>query len=176
MNLIGSIESLLAATFRRGRAKGVGERPDPSRPEGTDRLPQIGHIVILMMENHSFDNYLGMLGRGDGFTLDADGNPTATNFTQAGEPVRAFHLPSTSQHPNVPTQSWVASREQFDGGSNDGFVSSIERAGLEGDPKVAMGYWTERDLPFYSASPGPFPWRTAGSRRAWGRPSPTGAS
>ena len=30
-------------------------------------LPQIKHIVVLMMENHSFDNYLGTLGRGEGF-------------------------------------------------------------------------------------------------------------
>jgi phospholipase C len=29
-------------------------------------LPQIKHIVVLMMENHSFDNYLGTLGRGRG--------------------------------------------------------------------------------------------------------------
>ena len=151
------VDKLAATTFRRGRATGAGERPDPSRPEGTDSLPQIGHIVILMMENHSFDNYLGMLGRGDGFTLDADGNPTATNFTQAGEPVRAFHLPSTTQHPSVPTQSWVASKEQYDDGRNDGFVTSVEHSGLVGDPKLPMGYWTEQDLPFYSALARTFP-------------------
>jgi phospholipase C len=31
--------------------------------------------VVLMMENHSFDNILGMLGRGDGFPLEANGLP-----------------------------------------------------------------------------------------------------
>ena len=42
-----------------------GERPAPDRPAGTDLIPQIKHIVVLMMENHSYDNYLGMLaGRG----------------------------------------------------------------------------------------------------------------
>jgi len=41
-----------------------GDRPDASRPAGTDMLPQIKHILVLMMENHSFDNYLGTLGRG----------------------------------------------------------------------------------------------------------------
>jgi phospholipase C len=30
-----------------------------------------------MLENHSFDNILGMLGRGDGFTLDASGHDAA---------------------------------------------------------------------------------------------------
>ena len=45
----------------------------PKAPEGTDTIPQIEHIVVLMMENHSYDDYLGMLGRGDGFRLDRDG-------------------------------------------------------------------------------------------------------
>ena len=54
--------------LREGRTRHhrPGDRPDPSRPAGTDMLPQIKHIVVLMMENHSFDNYLGTLGRGEG--------------------------------------------------------------------------------------------------------------
>ena len=52
-----------------------GDRPDPSRRVGTDRLPQIKHIVVLMMENHSYDNYLGLLGRGDGLPVDDAGTP-----------------------------------------------------------------------------------------------------
>ncbi len=57
-----------------------GQRPDLSQPAGADRLPQIKHIVVLMMENHSFDNYLGTLtGRGDGFPIGADGQPKAQN-------------------------------------------------------------------------------------------------
>ena len=55
---------------RRGRhipTERPGQRPQPDLPEGTDLLPQIKHIVVLMMENHSYDNYLGTLtGRGDG--------------------------------------------------------------------------------------------------------------
>src|SRR5205823_9313312 len=57
----------------RGRA--AGQRPDPTRSEGTDRIPQIEHVIVLMMENHSYDNYFGMLGRGDGFQRDAEGRP-----------------------------------------------------------------------------------------------------
>src|SRR4029078_510601 len=44
-----------------GRLGGPGAKPFPHRPEGVDSLPQIDHIVVLMMENHSFDNILGML-------------------------------------------------------------------------------------------------------------------
>jgi phospholipase C len=50
---------------RRGLVEGPGDRPRPDLPAGTDLLPAIRHIVVLMMENHSYDNYLGMLaGRG----------------------------------------------------------------------------------------------------------------
>ena len=54
---------------RRGRPERAepGVRPRPDLPEGHDLMPDIKHIVVLMMENHSYDNYLGTLdGRGDG--------------------------------------------------------------------------------------------------------------
>ena len=51
----------------RGRsAARFGSRPQPALRAGIDLLPQIKHIVVLMMENHSYDNYLGTLaGRGE---------------------------------------------------------------------------------------------------------------
>ena len=59
-------ESVLAAQTGNGAGRVKGERPFPDRPEGANCLPQIDHILVLMMENHSYDNYLGMLGRGHG--------------------------------------------------------------------------------------------------------------
>ena len=122
-------------------APGPGSRPHPRLPEGTDTIPQIEHIVVVMMENHSFDNYLGMLGRGDGFRLDRHGRPRDTNPGTTGKPVRAFHMPSTCQLNAVPSQAWNASHISMDGRRNDGFVKA--------SGPVAMGYWTGDDLPFY---------------------------
>ena len=63
---------------RRGLVLGPGDRPRPDLRAGTDLLPAIKHIVVLMMENHSYDNYLGTLaGRGDGLPTDASGAPSA---------------------------------------------------------------------------------------------------
>src|ERR1700758_155343 len=58
-----------------------GSLPYPELAAGTDTIPQLQHIVVLMMENHSYDNHLGMLDRAgtDGFKLGADGKPTETN-------------------------------------------------------------------------------------------------
>jgi phospholipase C len=157
----------------RGRdAARQGSRPRPDRPAGTNLLPQIRHIVVLMMENHSYDNYLGMLsGRGEGFPLAADGRPDVSNDTADGECVRAFPLASSVQRRGIPCQSWHASHLQWGHGKCDGFVTSAQAmqaeasAGTAADDvdtapeaaTVGMGYWAERDLPFYYGLARTFP-------------------
>ena len=110
---------------RKGLVPGPAERPRPDQPPGTDLIPKIKHIVVLMMENHSYDNYLGMLkDRGDGFPLGVDGEPEVANSDADGEPVRAHHLTSTVQRPQVPSQSWHATHHQWGHGKHDGFVTA----------------------------------------------------
>src|SRR6516162_7634409 len=71
---------------RRDLRPGPADRPRPDLPAGSDLIPKIKHIVVLMMENHSYDNYLGMLaGRGDGLKLAADGSPVAVNVLEGGQ-------------------------------------------------------------------------------------------
>ena len=113
--------------------------------------------MVLMMENHSYDNYLGMLDRGEGLPRDRAGNPTATNLTVRGDPVVAHRMPSTKQYALIPSQAWDASHEQWSEGRNDGFVRSAEAQQQPVDPGIAMGYWTEEDLPFYYALARTFP-------------------
>jgi phospholipase C len=144
-----------------------GPLPAPGKPPGTDLLPQIRHIVVLMMENHSYDNYLGMLrGRGDGLPLDPTGQPAAANAGSGGEVIRAHRMPSTVQQPDVPSQSWHASHLQWADGRCDGFVTAtqtvLREAGaapesIAAAAGIAMGYWTEAELPFYSGLARTFP-------------------
>ena len=134
-----------------------GQRPDHSLPAGTDRLPQIKHIVVLMMENHSFDNYLGTLGRGDGLPAGEDGQPDAENPDSRGRPVRARRLPTTQQRPGVPCQSWSATHAQWAGGKMNGFVTATQAVKPDAAEATAMGYWTEQDLPFYHGLARTFP-------------------
>jgi phospholipase C len=141
-----------------GRGRPAGPLPRPSQPAGTDLLPQIKHIVVLMMENHSFDNYLGSLaGRGEGFAVGDDGTPDAENPDAAGRPVRAYRMTSTVQQAGVPCQSWSATHSQWAGGKMNGFVTAAEVASPDGDKTAAMGYWTEQDLPFYHGLARTFP-------------------
>jgi len=117
----------------------AGSRPRPDLPVGIDRVPKIEHIVVVMMENHSFDNILGLIGRGDGFTLGPDHRPTAKNPDGHGNLVRAFHMPTECQTKGV-GNDWKASHEAYDNGTCRGFVT--------GTTAEAMGYFTDEDLPF----------------------------
>ena len=119
--------------------------PFPAQPQGTPSMPEIEHIVVLMMENHSFDNLLGMLpyqvaGRRsvDGFRLK-HGKPVNANPDANGNLIRAQHAGSPCQLSGEPSQSWNASHEAFDNGRNDGFVKA--------SAPVAMRFWDKRDLP-----------------------------
>ncbi|HET6875816.1 MAG TPA: alkaline phosphatase family protein [Acidimicrobiales bacterium] len=136
----------------RHRQDQPGDRPDSSLPTGTDRVPQIRHVVVLMMENHSFDNYLGTLGRGDGLP-----DPPPANHTASGRAVTPFGLSSPKQPEGVPSQSWEATHLQYAGGTNAGFVEAIEKLTPDADPTLAMGHWTEDDLPFYAGLARTFP-------------------
>jgi phospholipase C len=128
------------------RPRHPDSRPHPHRPAGTpDPHIPIEHVVVLMMENHSFDNYFGMLSRhgqpeADGFRIGPHGHPTDTNPTHGGV-IRAFHMPSACQPEHEPDQSWDATHVSMNHGRMNGFVRA------SGD--VAMGYWGHRDLPFY---------------------------
>ena len=128
-----------------------GSLPNPKLPAGTDMIPQIEHIVVLMMENHSYDNYLGMLQRpgADGFKLKK-GVPTATNPYPNGQVQHAFRMPTTCQLSSRPSQEWTASHNAYDKGRMNGFVSTpIDPLTTEIVGGVAMGYWQAEDLPFY---------------------------
>ena len=127
-----------------------GSRPYPHLPPGIDTMPQIEHIVVLMMENHSFDDHLGTLGRGDGLTLGPDGKPVNYNPDPSGGYVRSFHNPNTcGEMDSGISQSWNASHTSWDNGTNMGFVKACSGA--------AMGYWESDDLPFYHSMARLFP-------------------
>jgi phospholipase C len=120
--------------------------PFPHRPAGHPSMPQIEHIVVLMMENHSFDNVLGMVGHVvpgrssvDGLTR-RHGRIVNSNPDEHGRRVYARRATSPCQLDKLPTQAWNPSHIAYAGGRNNGFVKA--------SGPVAMRYWDERDLPF----------------------------
>ena len=130
----------LKRVSRRISGYGPGRLPAPDQPAGTDLLPQIKHIVVLMMENHSYDNYLGMLAdRGEGFPLGPDGEPEVSSTGAQGEPVPAHHLDSTVQVAETPSQSWHATHLQWGEGRSDGFVHNRQDIEAGDDARFLCG-------------------------------------
>jgi phospholipase C len=129
----------------------AGDRPYPNLPSGTESFPQLQHIVVLMMENHSFDNHFGALRRRgvNGLTFGSNGQATNSNPAPGGGLVIASPAPSTCQAGSTISQSWDASHQSWDGGRNDGFAKTC-------GPQ-AMSYYTRAQLPFYFGLASTFP-------------------
>jgi phospholipase C len=108
------------------------------------RLPSprnipIDTFVVLMMENRSFDHYLGWMpnadGRQAGVTyLDVEGKPQATH--------RLTPEYQGCGHPD-PGHGWESGRVQFNNGKVDGWL----KEGSDTD-EFALGYYEKGDLGF----------------------------
>lgn len=101
----------------------------------------IEHIVVVMMENRSFDHLLGWHPNADGLQegltyVDREGMSRTTrywgpDYTGCG-------------HPD-PDHSYTGGRTQYNGGAMDGFL----RSGRNNE--YAIGYYGETDRPFQAA-------------------------
>jgi phospholipase C len=132
-----------AAIGAGGLALGGGSAAYAMRQAPALPLPAqsgIDHVIVLMMENRSFDHYLGWVpgadGRQAGLTyLDSSGTPHPTH-----------HLAPDFQgcgHPD-PDHSYEGGRIEYNGGACDGWL----RAGANDD--YAIGYYTDADLAFFA--------------------------
>ena len=135
----------LAAT---GATRLWGDDPATAASGLATTLPAPGasgieHVVVLMMENRSFDHFLGWLP-------GADGKQAGLRYTDRyGVAHRTHHLTEFAScgHPD-PDHSYEGGRIQLNGGRCDGWL----RSGLN-DP-LAIGYYTQPDLPFLGQAAG----------------------
>ena len=130
--LLPALVALLALAAAAPAPAAAG--PEPSTP--------IEHFVVLMQENHSFDNYFGTYPGADGIPRGAC-MPVARG---RGSCVRPFHLAGRAA-PNVRPDHRLH-RLQHARGRMDGFVraATIDRQAAE---RAVMGHYDRRDLPFY---------------------------
>lgn len=113
-----------------------------------ENLEKVDHIVVLMMENRSFDHMLGYLSL-EGGRGDVDGLTGEESNSHKGKSYGPRHLEQTrfpQSHDPGHTGAAVA-RQLAD--NNGGFVAEYaERVGGEDAPLV-MGYYNAGDLPIY---------------------------
>jgi phospholipase C len=133
--VIGALALAVAAVLAPAATASAAADPRPTTP--------IEHFVVLMQENHSFDNYFGTFPGANGIPKGtcmpvgrSRGAPCVGPFRLGGHAVPDL-LHDARTH-----------RIQRAGGRMDGFVrgASVDRQAVE---KSVMGYYDGRDLPFY---------------------------
>jgi phospholipase C len=100
-------------------------------------LKKINHIIWIMQENRSFDNYFGTFP-------GADGIPPSTclsKFPGSKDCVPPFHMPNLFPTCDLPHE-WEHAHAAYDNGRMDAFVW------VEGT-SYTMGYLDDRDIPNY---------------------------
>ena len=149
-----------------GSSPGPGDPPGAPPPPPPDPPPAslkpINHIIFMAQENRGFDHYFGHLNQyraSLGLPADVDGTPkNASNPTVDGTgTVVPFHM--TSMCVENPSPFWNESHLDFNlhnptstTPTLDGFVTTAAGdASKTGDTagKRIMGFYDERDLPYY---------------------------
>ena len=103
----------------------------------------IQHLVFVMQENHTFDNYFGTYPGADGIPANAQ-MPINPANPSAGF-IKPWHIGQTTI--TDLTHNSDSFLGQFDGGKMDGFVSALNAIGEDG--RISMGYYDDRDIPYY---------------------------
>lgn len=120
----------------------VGCRPEEALEAGT-----IEHVVLVMMENRTFDHMLGSLSLEEGRDevnglRDGMSNP----HPDGGDvPIRRMR-PEENCLPDPP-HSWSTSHAQFADGDMSGFVSTYLSRFPSVDPSLCMAWLGREDLP-----------------------------
>jgi len=146
---------------------------------GKSLLQNINHIVVVMLENRSFDHMLGFLYQSTG-NVSPLGHPfegltgKETNADTAGKPVQVFPIQPTDPHPYRwpgadPGEGYLNTNSQLFGrtqapspitpAANSGFVTNFAYTLSKEDPKgvvagtqpsAIMGIYTPQTLPILS--------------------------
>ncbi len=120
----------------------------------------IEHVILLCMENRSFDHYLGALSldpngpKGlDGLKIPPFSIPDANNVPVESWPIEEAKPPVSPDFPDVPhgRQDML---DNFNDRKNDGFVKTYQKEHANDSPpldpalrNIPMGYYTEKTLP-----------------------------
>lgn len=115
---------------------------------GLSNLDKIEHIVVLMMENRSFDHMLGYLtinGKNDidGITGNESNINPITQSPVKQEPLKdkTFRFSPHHEHQHV--------LDQMADGTMQGFLADFMGRFPEIDPLFGMGYYNEKNLEVY---------------------------
>src|SRR5882724_9695809 len=139
-----------------------------STDAGTQRKPaaapagihKIKHVIVIMQENRSFDEYFGTFPGADGLPRNAAGKfATCVPDPDNGGCVRPYHDPASVNFGGP--HGYYDARKDINGGRMNGFVARAENAAhncsdpnapecvVPGAGRDVMGFKDDRDIPNY---------------------------
>lgn len=113
---------------------------------GSQAKTPIEHLIVLMQENHSFDNYFGTYPGAEGIPAGTC-IPVDPFDPNNKECVKPFHIGDNEVEPGDLDHSQRTYALQYNKGKMDGFVYALNLRKQDG--RAALGYYDDRDLPFY---------------------------
>ena len=131
---------ILVLSFLLPNASALAEAPNQSDDTNTP----IEHFIVLMQENHTFDNYFGTYPGADGFPAGTciPVDPFDKKNTECVEPFHIGDRPIEDLDHSDSTFNL-----QYNKGLMNGFVYALNQRNQNG--ALAMGYYDDRDLPYY---------------------------
>lgn len=136
--VLATVAALVVPLLLPVAASATTTAPDP----GHEPQTPIEHFVFLFQENHTFDNYFGTRPGVDGIP-EGTCMPVVAGTQQPC--VKPFHIGQRGITDLAHTQD--AFRRQFNKGRMDGFVEANSENDQDGS--ITMGYYDDRDLPYY---------------------------
>src|SRR6266566_2406949 len=115
-------------------------RPTASTPTDVPGTTPIRHVVVIMKENHAFENYFGTFP-------GVDGIPEGVSLPDGRGGNVTPHWLNTTWTPDLP-HSRDAMIQAYNNGSNDLFAAVAESHAL-GLGNFSMGYYDRRQLGYY---------------------------
>ena len=98
----------------------------------------IEHVVVLMMENRSFDHLLGWMPNANGRQAGLSYPDNNGNL----QPTQRLDYFVGCSHPD-PDHSYAGGRSEYDGGKMDGWLRTSS------NDSFSIGYYQEADLPLF---------------------------
>ncbi len=138
--VIAGVAGLSAALMMGGFDRFAASAAAPTMPSPANS--GIEHIVLVMMENRSFDHFLGWLPGANGLQAGLS-YPTPGGGRQATYPLAPDY--QGCGHPD-PDHSYAGGRIQYDHGACDGWLLDTS------NDRYAIGYYTQPDLAFLGSA------------------------
>jgi phospholipase C len=137
--------------------------PTPLHSGDPNGIGKIRHVIVIMQENRSFDEYFGTYPGAEGIPMQEGRPAVCVTDPQTGHCIHPYHDAADLNHGGPHGEKNAAA--DINGGKMDGFVGEAEGAkaactapfdpacgsGADGSTTDVMGYKTESDIPNYWA-------------------------